>query len=76
MVLMGYEDLQYGDREDRDGAAEIARRLWASFTNPPEKGVAKWRLVGNQEIHYISHSLNSLKGGYMGDYIGDYYRGH
>ena len=23
-----------------------------------------------------SHSLNSLKGGYMGDYIGDYYRGY
>ena len=23
-----------------------------------------------------SYSLNSLKGGYMGDYIGDYYRGY
>ena len=50
---MGYEDLQYGDREDMDGAADIARRLWASFTNPPEKGFAKWRLVGNKEIHSI-----------------------
>ena len=24
----------------------------------------------------ISHSLNSLKGGYIGDYIGDHYRGY
>ena len=24
----------------------------------------------------VSYSLNSLKGGYMGDYIGDYYRGY
>ena len=29
-----------------------------------------------QGLHrgYMSHSLNSLKGGYIGDYIGDYYR--
>ena len=27
-------------------------------------------------ISYVSHSLNSLKGGYMGDYIGDYHRGY
>ena len=25
---------------------------------------------------YMSHRLNSLKEGYIGDYIGDYYRGH
>ena len=25
---------------------------------------------------HVSYSLNSLKGGYMGDYIGDYYRGY
>ena len=25
---------------------------------------------------HMSYSLNSLKGGYMGDYIGDYYRGY
>ena len=25
---------------------------------------------------YMSHSLNSLKGDYMGEYIGDYYRGY
>ena len=25
---------------------------------------------------YMSHSLNSLKLGYMGDYIGDYYVGY
>ena len=24
----------------------------------------------------MSYSLNSLKGGYIGDYIGNYYRGH
>ena len=24
----------------------------------------------------MSHSLNSLKGAYTGDYIGDYYRGY
>ena len=24
----------------------------------------------------MNHSLNSLKGGYMGDYIWDYYRGY
>ena len=23
---------------------------------------------------YVSHSLNSFKGGYIGDYIGDFYR--
>ena len=28
----------------------------------------------NVEAH-MSHSLNSLKGGYIRDYIGDYYRG-
>ena len=26
--------------------------------------------------HYMTYSLNSLKGGYIGDYIGDYYRGY
>ena len=25
---------------------------------------------------YMSHNLNSLKGGYIRDYIGDYYRGY
>ena len=25
---------------------------------------------------HMSYSLNSLKGGYMGDNIGDYYRGY
>ena len=25
---------------------------------------------------YMSYSLNSLKGGYIEDYIGDYYRGY
>ena len=27
-------------------------------------------------IIYLSHGLNSLKGGYMRDSIGDYYRGY
>ena len=27
-------------------------------------------------LTYVSHSLNSSKGGYTGDYIGDYYRGY
>ena len=26
-------------------------------------------------VTHMSYSLNSLKGGYMGDYIGYYYRG-
>ena len=25
---------------------------------------------------HVSHSLNSLKGNHIGDYIGDYYRGY
>ena len=25
---------------------------------------------------HLSYSLNSLKGGFIGDYIGDYYRGY
>ena len=28
-----------------------------------------------QGLGLLSYSLNSLKGGYIGDYIGDYYRG-
>ena len=33
---------------------------------------------GTQSVCYshMSHSLNSLKGGHIGDYIGDYYRGY
>ena len=27
-------------------------------------------------VEHVSHSLNSLKGGYIEDYIGDYYRGY
>ena len=27
-------------------------------------------------LKYVSYSLNSLKGVYMGDYIRDYYRGY
>ena len=35
---------------------------------------AYWRL-GVEHLTYTSYSLNSLKGGYIGDYIGDDYRG-
>ena len=28
------------------------------------------------EYPHKSYSLNSLKGGYIGDHIGDYYRGY
>ena len=31
-------------------------------------------LVGNKGIYHMSCNLNSLKGGYIGDYIGDYHR--
>ena len=27
-------------------------------------------------LNLLSYSLNSLKGGYIGDYIRDYYRGY
>ena len=30
----------------------------------------------SEKSHYMSYSLNSLKGGYIGDYIGDHYRGY
>ena len=32
-------------------------------------------LAGLCSGFYISYSLNSLKGGYMGDYIGDFFMG-
>ena len=34
--------------------------------------------VGATRVYRLdmSYGLNSLKGGYMGDYIGDYYRGY
>ena len=31
--------------------------------------------TGDRHELCMSYSLNSLKGGYTGDYIGDYYRG-
>ena len=33
-----------------------------------------WKDAGRVSPH-LSYSLNSLKGGYIGAYIGDYYRG-
>ena len=35
-----------------------------------------WLPVPVFEGFRVSHSLNSLKRGYMGDYIGNYYRGY
>ena len=32
--------------------------------------------IGIIGLYDMSHSLNSLKGGYIRDYIGDYYRGY
>ena len=34
------------------------------------------QLVKVYAVHHMSYSLNSLKGGYIGDYTGDYYRGY
>ena len=31
---------------------------------------------GDYARTHMSHSLNSLKGGYIGDYTGEYYRGY
>ena len=33
-------------------------------------------LMHYEESFYMSYSLNSLKGGYMGDHFGDCYRGY
>ena len=33
-------------------------------------------VFGGRRVQYSSHSLNSLKGGYIGDYIGVYYRAY
>ena len=32
--------------------------------------------MGHDSLGQMSNNLNSLKGGYTGDYIGDYYWGH
>ena len=29
-----------------------------------------------REFLHMSYNLNSLKGGYIGDYLGEYYRGY
>ena len=42
-----------------------------SNQGPLFKGV-----ITGDEKGYMSYSLNSLKGGYIGNYIGDYYRGY
>ena len=42
-------------------------------------GVVGWagmRWDNNSTNNSMSYSLNSLKGGYIRDYIGDYYRGY
>ena len=35
-----------------------------------------WGLEKLTVRNHVSYSLNSLKGGYIGDYIGDYHRGY
>ena len=37
--------------------------------------IPTWCLAGNEKAD-MSYSLNSLKGGYIGDFLGDYYRGY
>ena len=54
--------------------------LFLSLTFPGESPLAKpvkMRIAVLRVCRYVrhvSHSLNSLKGGYTRDYIGDYYR--
>ena len=33
-------------------------------------------LGSRESLKYVSHNLNFLKGGYIGDWIGDYSRGY
>ena len=39
-------------------------------------GLYRDLIFRSSQSGYMNYSLNSLKGGYMGDYIGDYYRGN
>ena len=43
------------------GGLKVQHQIW-----PFSSSASGWR--------HMSHSLNSLKGGYIGDYIGSYYR--
>ena len=52
-------------------STEISKN--ASVLTPDEKTGIMSR---QEEGTHMSYSLNSLKGGYMGDYIGDYYRAY
>ena len=46
------------------------------FMSEPSSGVPRARTIAyGARCAYMSHSLNSFKGGYTGDYIGAYYRG-
>ena len=52
-------------------------KQWASFAMALCVGLLFSRkLAGFQRQPHMSYSLNSLKGGYIGDFIGDYYRGY
>ena len=50
--------------------------LESSNTKPLNHKLYRW-LVGKKGIYspHNPYSLNSLKGGYIGDYVEDYYRG-
>ena len=52
--------LGVGSRHPRTLSALQDRRTLESFFNP--------------HVTHVSYNLNSLKGGYIGDYIGDYKR--
>ena len=47
--------------------------LWSRFRCPCIRNVEKSSKLG---CVHMSYSLNSLMGGYIGDSIGDYYRGY
>ena len=62
------------DTTNMAGAAEAALRLSsndACMLQPPPSRAYGGR-VRVKVRNYMSHSLNSLKGGYIRDYIGDY----
>ena len=51
-------------------------RLWSVLSQLGLRRVVltnAWRV--ETQLQHKSHSLNSLKGGYIRDYIGDHYRG-
>ena len=60
--------VQYFNPQASFAPMTVPRLPGANLTAP--------RLLGNSMDGYMSHSLNSFKGVYIGGYIGDYYRGY